>query len=215
MIFMPGSDAFSAGTGLEGYNWDNYEPSVAAVLHSGRAVVIPVWEGAFGRGRRLTGRSSMSTDAWQELTRAQVMHWRQDLGTTLDYVQTRQDFDGDRVGFLGVSFGAAYPLATLAVEPRLKTSILVAGGLSFNSGHPLVKPINHAPRITMPVLMLNGRYDYNFPLTSRQQPLFELLGSPSDQKKHVIFDAGHVGFPVNQQRREISAWLDTYLGKVR
>ena len=63
--------------------------------------------------------------------------------------------------------------------------------------------------------MINGRYDSNIPLTDWQQPLFELLGSPADQKKHVLYDAGHVGFPVNQQRREIATWLGTYLGKVR
>ena len=63
--------------------------------------------------------------------------------------------------------------------------------------------------------MMNGRYDYGVSLEGRQKPLFELLGSAPDQKKHVLYDAGHVGFPVQQQRREIGAWLDTYLGRVR
>jgi hypothetical protein len=38
---------------------------------------------------------------------------------------------------------------------------------------------------------------------------------PADQKKHVLYNSGHVGNPVNQQRREIRSWLDWYLGKVR
>jgi len=53
------------------------------------------------------------------------------------------------------------------------------------------------------------------PLASTQQPLFDLLGSNPDEKKHVLYDTGHVGLPVNQQRREIGAWLDTWLGEVR
>jgi len=68
---------------------------------------------------------------------------------------------------------------------------------------------------TEAVLMMNGRYDHTVPLASSQQPLFELLGSGPEQKKHVTYDAGHVGFPAHQQRREIGAWLDTYLGRVR
>jgi hypothetical protein len=41
-----------------------------------------------------------------------------------------------------------------------------------------------------------------------------LLGSAPEEKKHVIYEAGHVGFPVSQQRREVFAWLDAYLGQV-
>jgi hypothetical protein len=31
----------------------------------------------------------------------------------------------------------------------------------------------------------------------------------------VLFDSGHVGYPVSQQRREILEWLDAWLGPVR
>jgi len=215
MILMPGSDAFFPGASMKGYNWEDYEASVAAVLHSGRAIVIPVWEGSFSRGRRLSRAGVTSADEWQERTRRHVMHWRQDLGTALDYLQTRDDIDSDRVGYLGISYGASNPLTILAVEPRLKTAVLVAGGLALQDGHPSVKPIHHISRITMPVLMMSGRYDHTFPLLSEQIPMFELIGSDADQKKHVVYEAGHVGFPANQQRREIRAWLDTYLGKDR
>ena len=32
-----------------------------------------------------------------------------------------------------------------------------------------------------PVLMLNGRFDYYYPLQASQEPMFRLLGSPKDQ----------------------------------
>jgi len=63
-------------------------------------------------------------------------------------------------------------------------------------------------------MMINGRYDQTFPLDSRQKALFELLGADPEQKRHVLFDSGHVGYPVSQERREIVAWLDTTLGPV-
>jgi dienelactone hydrolase len=215
VILMPGSDAFNPAAKLAGYDWEDYEPSVATLLHSGRAVVLPVWDNAFSRGRRWAGDSSGDQQAYREFTRNLVMHWRQDLGTAIDYLETRKDIDHERIGFLGISYGAIRPVALLAVETRLKTAVLVAGGLGADSSHPLVKPVNHASRVRIPVLMLNGRYDYGLPLESRQKPLFELLGSAPEQKKHVVYEAGHVGFPVRQQRREIGAWLDAYLGRVR
>lgn len=209
LIMMPGSDAFFSGATLEGYDWADYEPSLGAVLQTGRALVLPVWDGTFGRGLRLS--SSPDEREWREFTRSRGLRWRQDLGATLDYLEARDDIDSSGIGYLGISAGASSPLSMLAVEPRVKTALLVAGGLSLLDGHPLVQPANHAPRITIPVLMINGRYDQNFPLESRQQPLFDLLGSGADRKKHVLYDSGHIGYPVSQQRREIIAWLDKWL----
>jgi TolB-like protein/dienelactone hydrolase len=209
LVMMPGSDAFFSGATLKGYDWADYEPSLAVVLQSGRALVLPVWDGAFGRGLRLS--SSPDEQEWREFTRSRGLRWRQDLGATLDYLETRDDIDSSGIGYLGISAGASAPLAMLAVEPRVKTAVLVAGGLTGLDDHPLVQPANHAPRITIPVLMINGRYDQNFPLDSRQQPLFDLLGAEGDRKKHAIYDAGHIGYPVSQQRREITGWLDKWL----
>jgi hypothetical protein len=91
----------------------------------------------------------------------------------------------------------------------------LAGGLVGGDLPPSVQPKNHAPRVTIPVLMLNGRYGQTFSLQRRQKPLFDLLGSGADRKKHVVCDAGHVGQPVTQERREILSWLDTWLGPVK
>ena len=40
--------------------------------------------------------------------------------------------------------------------------------------------MNFAPRVKVPVLMLNGRYDYFYPTASSQEPMFDLLGRRPD-----------------------------------
>ncbi len=62
--------------------------------------------------------------------------------------------------------------------------------------------MNFAPRVTIPVLMLNGRYDASYPLESSQRPLFHFLGTPDKDKKHVIYEAGHGAFPLPVAVRE-------------
>ena len=52
------------------------------------------------------------------------------------------------------------------------------------------------------------------PLGLDQRPLFELLGTPASEKRHVVFDAGHDPLPRSQVIREILVWLDKYLGPV-
>ena len=62
--------------------------------------------------------------------------------------------------------------------------------------------------------MLNGAYDYIFPLEGTQKPMFELLGTPEAQKRHVVYEAGHAPLPRSQMIQESLAWLDRYLGPV-
>jgi len=63
--------------------------------------------------------------------------------------------------------------------------------------------------------MLNGRYDYAFPVESSQRPLFNLLGTRAEDKKHVIYEGGHAAFPRPEAVVESLNWLDKYLGPVR
>jgi len=93
-------------------------------------------------------------------------------------------------------------------------SILLSGGLDGIRRMPEIDPVNFAPRARMPVLMLNGRDDYVFPLETAQLPLFRLLGAPEKDKRHVVLDGGH--FPPRQPVvKEILDWLDKYLGPVQ
>jgi hypothetical protein len=47
-----------------------------------------------------------------------------------------------------------------------------------------------------------------------QKPLFERLRTPAADKRHLVYDAGHFGFPRSEMIREVLAWLDRYLGPV-
>ena len=56
---------------------------------------------------------------------------------------------------------------------------------------PEIDPFNYAPRVRLPVLMLNGRYDLVVPLESSARPMFRLLGTPSDNKLLRVYDSDH------------------------
>ncbi len=93
--------------------------------------------------------------------------------------------------------------------------MLIAGGIpNVRPLHPMLDPINYAPRVEQPVLMVNGRYDHLFLYENSQKRLFELLGTPADEKRHLLFDTGHFDFPRHQVAREVSDWFDRHLGPV-
>jgi hypothetical protein len=98
-----------------------------------------------------------------------------------------------------------------AIDPRIKAVVLASGGVDFHRSLPEVDSINFLPRVKQPVLMLNGRYDFFFPLESTQNPFYDLLGSRKDQKKHIVYEASHA-IPRNELIKETLNWLDEYLG---
>ena len=46
--------------------------------------------------------------------------------------------------------------------------------------------MNFAPRVKVPVLMLNGRFDFFYPTSTSQEPLLKLLGTPTGQKAESL-----------------------------
>jgi dienelactone hydrolase len=143
------------------------------------------------------------------------LQWSKDMGRTIDYLETRKDVDAGKLAYYGLSMGAAMGPRMVGVEPRLKAAILLSGG-SFEKVPGEVDAWNFAPRVKIPVLMLNGRDDFLFPLETSQNPLFKALGTVEKDKKHVLYDGGHVSlFTRLDLVKEALDWLDHYLGPVQ
>ncbi|HEX5632577.1 MAG TPA: SUMF1/EgtB/PvdO family nonheme iron enzyme, partial [Gemmatimonadales bacterium] len=175
------------------------------LLNSGRAVVAPVLKGTWQR------RDSLNSDYQAETAfyRDHVVMWARDLGRTIDYLETREDLDLARLAYYGISWGGAMGGLMPAVEPRIKVNVLYVAGLMMQRTHPEVDPWNFIPRVTQPTIMLNGRYDFFFPLESSQAPMFARLGTPPEHKRHVVADGGH-DVPRELLIKEMLGWLDRY-----
>jgi eukaryotic-like serine/threonine-protein kinase len=181
------------------------------VVNSGRALVMPIWAGAY---ERYVPESRVTEEALDRERRVSLL-WQHDLSTTIDYLETRQDVDVQRIGYLGISRGASFAGAiNIALEPRIHAAVFAAGGIWIHSPlHPMIDLINYAPRITVPVLMLSGRYDHIYPYEQSQKRTFELLGTPAGSKKQIEYDTGHFTLPPNRVAADVTDWFDRYLGR--
>ena len=180
------------------------------ILKSGRAMVVPVYKGMYQRRDGfIPGRNKPT------FFRDHAIAWSKDLGRTLDYLETRRDFDTAKMAYLGISLGGAEAPVLLAIEKRFKAAVLLSAGFQLRHDLSEVDGINFDPHVTTPTLVLNGRYDDDFPVELSQRPLFQFLGTPAKDKKLVIYDGGHGAFPRPTAVREVLDWLDKYLGPVR
>ena len=207
VIFFPG------GAGLDGDSAAMMDKGqfriVDFIPKNGRALVFPVYRGTFERG---TEGDSFGPRQYIDDTVKLV----NDCRRTIDYLETRPDIDMTKLAYLGLSWGARMGILIPAVEDRIQVIIDISGGLDKNAKdrRPYeIDQVHYLPRITVPTLMLNGRYDLLFPPEASVEPVFKLLGTPDKDKRLMLFDTDH-WIPREDVIRETLSWLDTYLGPV-
>jgi dienelactone hydrolase len=205
VVFVPGGDAFQHTSA------DTIQP-LDYVLRSGRAMIYPILWGTFDRFVSLPSDPANGGYPSPMFIREALIAWRKDLGRTLDFLQTRKDIGA--IGYLGVSTGAEFAPVLLAGDDRVKAAVLLSGAMPAQIKlMPESNPVNFAPHMTMPVLMLNGRYD-SILSEQAQDWMLRSLGTAAAAKRHIWVESGHsVLAPEvrNKTIHETLTWLNRYL----
>jgi serine/threonine protein kinase/formylglycine-generating enzyme required for sulfatase activity/dienelactone hydrolase len=206
VVYFPGAGAVRTRSSA------NLRPSDAFefILRSGRAVMFPIYKATFERGDAL----KYAFPNTSSLYRDHVIAWSKDLGRSIDYLETRPDIDHRKLAYEGSSWGASMAAVFLAVEDRFKAAVLLDPGFYLQRCLPEADQLNFAPHLRVPVLMLNGRFDFIYPPQLSQEPMFRFLGTDKSKKRRVVYDTSH-SLPPNPTIKETLDWLDKYLGPAR
>lgn len=103
----------------------------------------------------------------------QIMHFCSDYSRAVDYLATRPEVDKDRLGYVGVSWGAITGITYVAYDPRIKAVGSMVGGGNFlgrytpeaaaeaaREGSTSSDPVFHVARIApRPLLFINVTKD--------------------------------------------------------
>ncbi len=206
VIYFPGRSARlqKSSQDLEKFVW--FEDEVSFLMQNGRAVLFPIYKGTFERVdpkfENIPADSRLNTEYYIQV----IKEFRQ----CIDYLETRPDIDSGKIAYMGFSWGATLGAIIPAVEGRLKVSILKLAGMWWDT-RPEISHINYMTRVKLPTLMFSGKYDMLMPLETRAKPTFDLLGTPKEHKKWMVYDSDHF-IPRNEFIKETLAWLDKYLG---
>lgn len=107
------------------------------------------------------------------LSAEQVMHYCGDYSRAIDYLSSRKDIDKDRIGYVGVSWGAITGITYCAYDPRIKAVGSMVGGGNFvglwspriadkiaKEGSKSSDPVYHVARIApRPLMFVNVTKD--------------------------------------------------------
>jgi hypothetical protein len=85
----------------------------------------------------------------------------------------------DQLGLPGTQLGRCY---------GRKACVLIVPGPYFQKSRPEVDQLNFVSHVKVPVLMLNGRFDFFHSVETSQEPMFRLLGTPNQDKRRVVYE---------------------------
>ncbi|MGI9628685.1 MAG: protein kinase domain-containing protein [Longimicrobiales bacterium] len=206
VVILPGNNVFFAERISDAVEW-----GLGANIRAGRAAFGIVLDGMVERQRPAgSGPPASNTVEFRNL----MVRHSTELSLGLDYLETRNDIDMDKLAYLGVSWGAGSRSVLAAIDDRWDAVIFMGGGIDERL-HPTVPEalnVNFLPYIQGPKLLLNGRQDEEHPWLTRALPLWELWSEP---KELVLLD--HEGHIPSLEARvpAINGFLNRVFGPVR
>jgi formylglycine-generating enzyme required for sulfatase activity len=206
VVFVPGVGSFISEKVSTVAEW-----TLGPIIRSGRAVLTVVLDGMVERAWPPGTVPPASNSV--EFRNLMVRHVTE-LSRGLDYLESRDDIDMDRLAYAGLSFGAGSRSVLAAIDERWKAVIFIGAGIDERL-HPTLPEalnVNFLPYITVPKIVVNGRQDEEHPWLTRGLPFWELLNEP---KQLVLADdQGHT--PSLEVRvPAINGFLDRQFGPVR
>jgi predicted Ser/Thr protein kinase len=211
VIYFPSSNAPWATTSNDLDKTPEFKMNLPFIVKDGRAVLYPVYKGTFERHDDALRAIHCGDDS--RLFTEYLIQLVKDLSRSIDYLETRPDIDRNRLAYLANSWGGLWGAIIPAVEGRLKVSVLRVGGLwPWRATRPEASQINYVRHVTIPTLMLNGKYDMGLPYDTSVKPMFDLLGTPEKDKVLKVYDSDHF-VPQTEFVKETLAWLDKYFGR--
>jgi len=146
-----------------------------------------------------------------------------DLMRAIDYLESRNDIDLRRIGFIGFSMGGMVGTMFCAHESRIRAVALgITGGDfskfkslggdeeaadRFREASRIIDPIHYASMISpRPLLMINGSRDEIIPKPATEA----LFNAARDPKRIIWYDCGHIDLP-DEYLEEMKMFFDTEL----
>jgi hypothetical protein len=206
LVYVPGGTVWVNET-----MWREVERFMPAHIRAGRAVFAVVMKGLVERGRG-AGYAAPPTESVAH--RDEIVEQGIEFRIGLDYLESRSDIDMERLAYFAVSRGAASRLPFAGIDDRFSAFVLVGGGIDerFLPTLPEVDPVNFAPHLLGPTLLVNGRQDEEHLWLSRGLPLWNLLSEPKTLE--LVDGAGHI-VPEEVRIPAINGWLDGVFGPTR
>tara|TARA_B100001057_G_scaffold501239_1_gene622341 strand:+ start:6020 stop:8266 length:2247 start_codon:yes stop_codon:yes gene_type:complete len=157
------------------------------LLEEGYGLVMPVYYSTFSRKKIINTWWANESEEYKET----IIKIGKDFKRSIDYLETRNDIDIENLSYLGYSWGSITSNILLAIEKRVKTAFLAAGGIQLPKSKKEISPSIFVRRIDIPIMQVYGKADGFFRYEDSFIPWKKLIGT--DPKNLHIIELDKVG----------------------
>ncbi|MBC91985.1 MAG: hypothetical protein CMC67_07705 [Flavobacteriaceae bacterium] len=176
------------------------------LLEEGYGLVMPIYYSTFSRKKTINTWWANESDEYKET----MIKIGKDFKRSIDYIETRNDIDIKNLSYLGYSWGSITSNILLAIEKRVKTAFLAAGGIQLPKSKKEIAPSIFVRRINIPIMHIYGKSDGFFRYEDSFLPWKKLIGTnPKDLFIIELDGVGH-GIPKDTIIKSHLSFLKKY-----
>ena len=157
-------------------------------LDEGYSMVMPVYHSTWSRKHTIDSWWPNESDDYKQT----IIKIGKDYKRVIDYIESKEIFDISKLSYVGFSWGSVSSNYLLAIDNRVKSAMISAGGLMLQKSKKEIEPHIFLRRINIPILHIVGTLDGIFEYEESFLPWNKLIGTPEKDKKIIVIDgAGH------------------------
>ena len=195
--------------GSIGANNDSNFPNFSGLKHlvdEGFAIIHPIYYNTFNREKTINTFWANETDDYKNT----IIKIGKDYKKTLDYIESRNDFNFNSLSYFGYSWGSTTSNYLLAIDDRIKSAVLCVGGLMIQKSKKEIEAHYFIRRIKTPILHIIGKQDGIFGFEENYKPWKKLIGTSKEKLKTIeLENVGH-GLPWDTIVNHQSKWIKTH-----
>ena len=199
---------FPNATSIGSNNLSDFPGNIFAkhLIDEGYAVIHPIYYNTYNREKSINTFWASESEDYKNA----VIKIGQDFKRSIDYVESRNDFNIENLSYFGYSWGSIMSNYLLAIDDRIKAAVLCVGGLMMQKSKKEVEAHYYIRRIKTPILHIVGKEDGIFSYEKSYKPWKNLIGTPNDKLKLIELDnVGH-GLPGDTIVKNHLNWIKAH-----
>ena len=161
------------------------------LVDEGYAIIHPVYHNTYSRKKTYNTFWPDESENYKNT----IIKIGQDFKRSIDYIESRSDFNIENLSYFGYSWGSTTSNYLLAIDDRVKSAFLCVGGVMSQKSKPEVEAHYYLRRIKTPIFHVIGKVDGIFSYEKSFKPWKNLIGTDTDKLKTLeLDDFGH-GIP--------------------
>tara|TARA_B100001564_G_scaffold80966_1_gene65164 strand:- start:2215 stop:4461 length:2247 start_codon:yes stop_codon:yes gene_type:complete len=157
------------------------------LLDEGYSLILPIYYSTFSRKKTINTWWANESDNYKQT----IIKIGKDFKRSIDYLEIRNDMDMKNLSYYGYSWGSITSNILLAIEKRVKTAFLAAGGIQLPKSKKEIDPSIFVRRINIPIMHVYGKSDGFFRYEDSFIPWKNLIGS--DSRDIFIIELDEIG----------------------